>query len=554
MNPRSSALPLVLSLALAFACAAATTLASRAAESKAPKAKSERAAKSGKAAAKAEKTDAAERRAPLQLAIDTKPIDRNAPDRVSYAPVVKRTAASVVYVYSSKTVRAPDMSMSPFFNDPRLRRFFEQQPGGNDDDEAAPTPAPRNRNRERPGNNRNDNGGAPSAPRNRTPERQQQGLGSGVVITTDGYILTNNHVVEGADDVRVSIGESNKRYEATVVGRDPGSDLAVLKIEATGLSAATFGDSEQLQVGDVVLAIGNPFGVGQSVSRGIVSALSRGVGFGPFEDFIQTDAAINPGNSGGALLDTDGRVIGINSAILSRSGGFAGVSFAIPANLARSIAEQLANKGRVERGFLGVRPQELDEELTAQFGTEKGALLSEVTEDSPADKAGLKAGDVVTKINATELRDSRHLLLTVSQIAPGTEVTIEYLRDGKRATTTAKLARRDEDALARDDGTAPKKDDGVLNGVGVGEITAELRSQLNIPARIKGVIVTSIEPDTPAGKQGLREGDVILELDRRPITDVEGAIKLSEVIKGPKFLMRIWRGGRTTYLAIDESK
>jgi serine protease Do len=307
-------------------------------------------------------------------------------------------------------------------------------------------------------------------------------------------------------------------------------------------------------VGDVVLAIGNPFGVGQSVSRGIVSALSRGVGFGPFEDFIQTDAAINPGNSGGALLDTDGRVIGINSAILSRSGGFAGVGFAIPANLARSIAEQLANNGRVERGFLGVRPQPFDEELTAQFGTEKGALLSEVTEDSPADKAGLKAGDVVTKINATELRDARHLLLTVSQIAPGTEVTIEYLRDGKTATTTAKLARRDEDALAREDGAAPKKEEGVLNGVGVGEITAELRSQLGIPGRIQGVIVTSIEPDTPAAKQGLREGDVILELDRRPITDVKGAIKLSEEIKGPKFLMRIWRGGRSTYLAIDESK
>ncbi len=549
MTPRSSVLSLVLSLALALACAVATTLASRAAESKAPKAKSERAAKSGKAAAKTEKADAAEKRAPLQLSIDTKPIDRNAADRVSYAPVVKRTAASVVYVYSSKTVRAPDMSMSPFFNDPRFRRYFEQQPDG--DDEAAPAPAPRNRNR---GNNRNDNGGAPSAPRNRAPDRQQQGLGSGVVITADGYILTNNHVVEGADDVRVSIGESNKRYEATVVGRDPGSDLAVLKIEATGLSAATFGDSEQIQVGDVVLAIGNPFGVGQSVSRGIVSALSRGVGFGPFEDFIQTDAAINPGNSGGALLDTDGRVIGINSAILSRSGGFAGVSFAIPANLARSIAEQLANKGRVERGFLGVRPQPFDEELTAQFGTEKGALLSEVTEDSPADKAGLKAGDVVTKINATELRDARHLLLTVSQIAPGTEVTIEYLRDGKKATTTAKLARRDEEALAREDGAAPKKDEGVLNGVGVGEITAELRSQLSIPGRIQGVIVTSIEPDTPAAKQGLREGDVIMELDRRPITDVKGAIKLSEEIKGPKFLMRIWRGGRTTYLAIDESK
>jgi S1-C subfamily serine protease len=292
----------------------------------------------------------------LRLKVDERPINRDAADRISYAPVVKRTSASVVYVYSSKTVRGQDMSR--FFNDPLLRRFFNLP----DQLEPEEDESPRGRNRGR---------NAPrSTPRNRTPDQTQQGLGSGVVISADGYIITNNHVVDDADDVRVSIGDSNKRYEAKVVGRDPGSDLAVLKIEATGLSPATFGDSDQLQVGDVVLAIGNPFGVGQSVSRGIVSALGRGMGMGVFEDFIQTDAAINPGNSGGALLDTDGRVVGINSAIVSRSGAFAGVGFAIPANLARSIAEQLANTGKVERGFLGVRPQELTEDLTAQFGTE----------------------------------------------------------------------------------------------------------------------------------------------------------------------------------------
>ncbi len=548
MKSRSTPSTLLLALLFALTCAATTGLTVWAADAKPGKAKKAAAEKSA-----AEKTPAAFEApgTPLTIKVDGKSINRDAPDRVSYAHIVKRTAASVVYVYSSKTVRAPDLSQ--LFNDPRLRRYFNI-PDAPGDDEPEAAPVPRNR-----GNNNNrKNAPAPRnnapAPRNRAPDQTQQGLGSGVVITADGYILTNNHVVDGADDVRVSIGDSNKRYEAKVVGRDPGSDLAVLKIAATGLTPATFGDSDNLLVGDVVLAIGNPFGVGQSVSRGIVSALGRGMGMGVFEDFIQTDAAINPGNSGGALLDTDGRLIGINSAILSRSGGFAGVGFAIPANLVRSVAEQLVNTGRVERGFLGVRPQPLDEALTGEFGTEKGALLSEVTEDSPAEKAGLKPGDVITKINGTEIRDPRHLTLTVSQFAPGTEVTIDYLRDGKPRTAKAKLSRRADEASAKDEEPAPKKDEGILNGVGVGEITPELRAQMQIPERVKGVIVTSIEPETPAAKQGLREGDVIEELDRKPLTDMDRAVKLSEEIKGPKFLMRVWRNGRSSYLAIDESK
>lgn len=505
-----------------------------------------KAPKSAKPAKSAENAVVAGERAPLKLNVDTKPINRDAADRISYAHIVKRTSASVVYVYSSKTVKGQDMSQ--FFNDPLLRRFFNiPDQDGSDDQEVQPRGKNRNKKQSQPNSPR-------STPRNRTPDQTQQGLGSGVVITADGYILTNNHVVDDADDVKVSIGESNKRYEAKIVGRDPGSDLAVLKIEATNLSPATFGDSDQLLVGDVVLAIGNPFGVGQSVSRGIVSALGRGMGIGVFEDFIQTDAAINPGNSGGALLDTDGRVIGINSAILSRSGGFAGVGFAIPINLARSVAEQIVNTGKVERGFLGVRPQELDEELTAQFGTEKGALINEVTEDSPAEKAGIKPGDVITKINATEIRDARHLLLTISKISPDTDVTVEVMRDGKPKTLKAKLARRDEDALARNDNTPGAKDDGVLNGVGVGDITSELRTQLQIPARVKGAIITSIEADSPAAKQGLREGDIILELDRKPVANAEQAVKLSEEIKGPKVLVLVWRAGRTRYIAIDESK
>ena len=538
------AVPL-LAFVIAFACTSGLTLWS--AEAKTGKAERKASAsKAAKPAPSVEKSD--EKRAPLVLKTDAKPINREAPDRISYSSVVKRTAASVVYVYSSKTVRGQDLS--PFMNDPRFRRFFDL-PGQRGDEEENPGSGGSGRTNPR-GNSRK--GGGNTQPRNRTPDQTQQGLGSGVVITSDGYIITNNHVVEDADDVKVSIGESSKRYEAKVVGRDPGSDIAVLKIEASNLSPATIGDSDQLEVGDVVLAIGNPFGVGQSVSRGIVSALSRGMGMGVFEDFIQTDAAINPGNSGGALLDTDGRVVGINSAILSRSGGFAGVGFAIPINLVRFVAEQIVNTGKVERGFLGVRPQELTDELTSQFGTEKGALIAEVTEDSPAEKAGIKTGDVVMKVNTTEIRDARHLLLTVSKLAPGSEVSVELLRDGKTKSVTAKLARRDDEALARSDGTPGKKDEGVLNGVGVGDITAEVRTQLRIPARIKGAIITSVEADSPAAKQGLQEGDIIMELDRRPCTNAAEAVKLSEEIKGPKVLVLVYRGGRTRYLAIDESK
>ncbi len=516
------------------------------AEKKSAPAKNKAAAAEKKGEGEKKSAEAKGKSAPLKLTFDSKPINRESSDRVSYAPIVKRTAASVVYVYSSKRVRTPDYSS--LFNDPRFRRFFDALPGmpRGEDGEGPAIPNPRNPPRNNPRN-------APANPRGRSPDQTQQGLGSGVIITKDGYILTNNHVIEDADDVKISIGESTKRYDAKVVGRDAFADLAVLKIEADNLTAAVIGDSEQLEVGDVVLAIGNPFGVGQSVSRGIVSALSRGVGIGPIEDFIQTDAAINPGNSGGALLDTEGRLVGINTAILSRSGGFAGVGFAIPVNLARNIAEQIVNTGRVDRGFLGVAPQDLTEDLVSQFGTEKGALISEVTEGSPAEKAGLKAGDVIVKVQNSEVRDSRQLLLTVGQFTPGTTVAVEYLRDGKTRTAQVKLARRPDQPGA--ESTPGKAEDiGVLNGVGVGEITEQVREQLQLPPRIKGALITSIDPDSPSARQGLREGDIILELDRKPVVDADSAVKLSEEIKGPKVLVLIWRDGRTRYLAVDESK
>ena len=455
---------------------------------------------------------------PLTLNVDARPIDRNAAERVSYAPIVSKTAASVVFVYSNKQVKGQDLT--PYMNDPMLRQFF----------------------------------GTPGA-RRRMPDQTQHGLGSGVIISGNGYILTNNHVIDGADEVKVSIGESLRRYDATVIGTDSLADVAVLQIKADGLVPATFGDSDQLQVGDVVLAIGNPFGIGQSVSRGIVSALGRGPGIEAVEDFIQTDAAINPGNSGGALIDSSGRVVGINTAIVSGTGGSAGVGFAIPINLVRRITEQIIATGHATRGFLGVQPQELTPELADRFKSEHGALIAEVTAGSPADKAGLLAGDVITKINTTEIRGARYLLIAIGQFAPDTEVNVEYLRDGKARTATAKLARRPENTLAGEarqhsDG----KDVGVLNGVGVGDITPELREQFQIPERLHGAVITDVDASTPSARQGLREGDVILELDQRPVKNAEDAVRLSEEIKGPKVTVRIWREGRSRYIVIDESK
>jgi serine protease Do len=482
-------------------------------------------ANDSKASPSAEK----EKRAPLKLNIDRKPIDRNAADRVSYAGIVKKTTPNVVYVYSTQRVRASELS--PFHDNPTLRKFFEQLPDGGDDT----------------GNSRSKS----------RPPQTRQGLGSGVVITADGYILTNNHVVERAEEVKVAIGESNKRYDAKIVGRDPQTDVAVLKIDASGLAPAVFGDSDQLQVGDVVLAIGNPFGVGQSVSRGIVSALSRGgldLTNEMMEDFIQTDAAINPGNSGGALIDTDGRVVGINSAILSGSGGFNGVGFAIPINLVRFVAEQLVNKGKVERGMLGVRIQELTEELSAEFGTEKGALVAQLTDDSPAEKAGIKTGDVITKVNNVEIRDGRHLTLTISQNAPESEVKVEYLREGKPQTTTVKLGLRPSSVAAVDEPAGTDTDEGVLNGVRIDNITPRLRTQLQIPASIKGVIITEIDPESPSARQGLREDDVILQLNGKAVTNADEAVRLSEEIKGPRVRVFFWRAGRTSFVSIDESK
>ncbi|PHX71797.1 MAG: hypothetical protein CK548_05975 [Opitutia bacterium] len=379
---------------------------------------------------------------------------------------------------------------------------------------------------------------------------------SGVIISADGYILTNSRILEGAEDVKVAFGDPRKEYTATVVGRDLRSNVAVLKIDATGLTPATLGDSDQLELGDVVLALGNPVGRGLTVSRGILSALGRDGANDGTEDFLQTDAAINPGNSGGALLDTDGRLIGINAAPAQRDDGNAGLGLVIPVNLARFVAEQLVKNGRVERALLGVETQPLEPDLIAAFNVKQGALISEVRAGGPADKGGIKGGDVVTRVEQTEIKDHRQLQQMIARLAPGKEVTIAYVRDGQPAETKVKLGSASAEKAANNTERAGDIADteGVLDDVSIDEVTAEFREQLNVPSRIQGVLVTSVAPGGPSSRAGIQPGDIILELDRRAARTVEEAVKLSEEIKGPKILVQLWREGRVRLLVVDETK
>jgi serine protease Do len=459
-------------------------------------------------------------RPPLVLQIDRAPVDRDAPLRVSFASVAKRAEASVVYISSTRRVRTNDMSQ--LFNDPIFRHFFgapgQGQGGGN-------------------------------------RFQKEESLGSGIIVSSDGYVLTNNHVVEGADQVTVKFADNQKEYKAKVLGRDADADVAVLKINASGLHAAILGDSDQLQVGDTVLAIGDPFGVGMTVTHGIVSALGRNnLQIEQYEDFIQTDAAINPGNSGGALLDVQGRVVGINTAILSRSGGSAGIGFAIPINLVRSIADQLIRTGKVQRGFLGVRLQEITPDLAQEFGTTSGALVADVSPNTPAEKAGLKSGDVITKVNGKPITDPSQLSLMISEMAPGAVVHVDYLRGKSALTADIKLGERPSGNLNNGKNSgAQGNDTGVLNGVTVGDITQDIRDELSLPAGLHGAVITDVTPDSASAQAGLQKGDVILQLDHRDVHSADEAVKLSEEIKGPKVLVRIWRNGASQFVVVDES-
>ena len=469
----------------------------------------------------------------LKLRVDEQPAKRDMQLRTSFAPMIKEVSPSVVSVFTStKPKRIEGMPGSPFGGNPFFREFFGD--GGR---------------------------GALMTPR-------QNGLGSGVIVTEDGYILTNNHVVDGADQVKVALNPDGREHDATVVGRDPKSDIAVLKIDATGLSPMKLGNSDQVEVGDVVLAIGNPLGVGQSVTMGIVGATSRAV-FGrasglEYEDFIQTDAAINQGNSGGALVDAQGRLVGINTAILSRSGGNIGIGFAVPVNLARSVMGSLVEHGRVVRGFLGVNIQDVTPALAGEFGLKEpvGALVAEVTPRSPAEKAGIRSGDVITRIDDQEIRDSRHLKLTVGQLAPDHEVKVSVLRDGKSKTLDVVLKELPDNpgpgGLRRGQNPrnpgGPAVDTGGLQGVVVSDLTPQTRQQSDVPRDLQGALVTDVDEDSAAWEAGLRPGDVIREINRRPVRDAEEAIAASQELENARILLRVWRDGGNRFVMVDESR
>ena len=439
--------------------------------------------------------------------------------------MVKRVSPGVVKVFTTTRIHNTAYSGPPGMDD-FLRRFFGED---------AP-PMGRMPNR------------AQRAPR-------QEGIGSGVIVTKEGYILTNNHVVDGAEEVKVAM-QDGREFTAKVVGRDPKTDIAVIKIDAKDLPAVPLGDSDRLEIGDVVLAVGNPFGIGQTVTSGIVSATGRANMGLDYEDFIQTDAAINPGNSGGALVDVDGRLVGINTAILSRSGGNQGIGFAIPVNLARDVMESLVKDGHVTRGYLGVMIQDVTPALAKEFDLkdDQGALVSEVTPKSPAEKAGLKSGDVIVEFNGKKVTDSRHLKLEVARAKPGESVPVKLIRDGatKRLELTVKELPGTEH-LAKAD-SRPSKDEGTLNGVSVADPDRATRQQFDLPDTIKGVVVTDVNPDSAAAEAGLRPGDVIQEINRHAVKSADEAVQLTEKTDSKKTLLRVWRNGGSLFVVVDETK
>jgi len=440
-----------------------------------------------------------------ELKLDSSPVSEGARagEVVSYADRVEPVQRAVVSVYSTKIVSSR-RQINPLF-----RQFFGDQ-----------IPPER--------------------------ESKEEGLGSGVIVSPDGYILTNNHVVEGAHELNVSLPDE-REFKARLIGSDPSTDVAVIKIEAENLPVVTLADSDKLRVGDVVFAVGNPLGIGQTVTMGIVSALGRNnLGLldrenqAGYENFIQTDASINMGNSGGALVDAKGRLVGINTAIVSTTRGNIGIGFAIPVNLVSSIMNSLIETGSVTRGFLGVGVETLNADLAEALGLEKdarGVVINNITADSPAEKAGLKRGDAILSINDRPITSLQDLRLFVSQLAPGTEVKVKTFREGKERVSTIKLT-----SLADAGRTS-----GLFEGVTVDRVDVDVRRRLDLDERVTGLVVTEVAPDSPYAEK-LIPNMVIIEINRVPASNLNAA--RAALVKGRSNLLLIYFRGGYRYIPV----
>jgi serine protease Do len=396
--------------------------------------------------------------------------------------------------------------------------------------------------------------GMPGMPQQGPDEQIQQGNGSGVIIRSDGHILTNNHVVEHATRMTVVL-KDGRHLQGELVGADPATDLAVLKVDASGLSAAPFANSDRVRPGQWSVAIGSPFGLDYTVTAGVVSAVGRaGFGAAEIEDFIQTDAAINPGNSGGPLVDLDGRVLGVNTMIVGRGSG---IGFAVPSNLARQVANQIIDEGQVRRAWIGVSFQPLTPELASHFGlsdgTPRGALVSGVVPDGPAAKAGVRAGDVVLQVDGEPIADSHDLLRSVLRKSVGSKVALQVLRDGRARNLTVTAGERpgsDRDAKAA---ASSKGNGGADPAAGFGlrlrPLTPELAKRLQAPELKHGVVVAGVAPGAPAARAGLRQGDIIVEADRQPVRNVE---HLQKALSDGKAVLRVQRGDGSYYTVLQK--
>lgn len=437
-----------------------------------------------------------------------------------YSSVVKRVLPAVVNISTSKVVKAETQGMNGQQGlDPFFRQFFGE-----------------------------DFGRRFQVPK----ERREHALGSGVIISPEGYILTNNHVVDGATEVTVTLHDK-RELKARVVGTDPRTDIAVVKIDAANLPYATLGDSSKVEIGDVVLAMGNPFGIGQTVTMGIVSAMGRSnLGIEEVEDFIQTDAPINPGNSGGALIDDEGHLVGINTAILSgNSGGNQGIGFAIPINMARHVMNQIIEHGKVERAYLGILPQDVTPAMAKAFnapGTQ-GALVGDVTDNSPASRSDLKKGDIILSVNGEAVADANQLRLKLGMMSPDASVNLKVFRNGKTEQIPVKLEAfpsKEERASIGKNST-----ESALEGVTVENITPEMARELKLSAAAKGVVVDEVNPSSRAAEAGLKPGDVIQEANHQPVKSVNefrGAVNAHA--KDDPVLLLVNREGTTLFLTV----